>query len=149
MIHVAKADPLSADSCTLIDALSVTLAAITGSNGKHSFNIDDLRDERALWVLARDAQGAAVGCGAIRPLSGETAELKRMYALHAGAGIGSGILYYLEDAARALGYQQIKLETRRVNQQAVAFYQKQGYVETENYGVYVGRPEAVCFSKRL
>jgi GNAT superfamily N-acetyltransferase len=149
MIHVAKADPLSSDSHSLIERLSAALAAITGSSGKHSFNIDDVQADRALWVLARDAQGMAVGCGAIRPLSADTAELKRMFALREGEGIGSAILQYLENAARALDYREIKLETRRVNHQAVVFYQKQGYVQTDNYGVYIDRPEAVCFVKRL
>jgi hypothetical protein len=31
----------------------------------------------------------------------------------------------------------------------VAFYLRHGYVERENYGAYVGRPEAVCFEKRF
>lgn len=149
MIHVANADPLSPDSHSLIEKLSAVLAAITGSSGKTSFNLDDVQADRALWVLARDGLGIAVGCGAIRPLSAETAELKRMFALRAGEGIGSAIVHHLEQAAREMGYLEIKLETRRVNQQAVAFYEKQGYVQTENYGAYIGRPEAVCFIKRL
>lgn len=149
MIHIAKADLLSADSHTLIEKLSAALAGITGSSGKNSFNIDDVQTDRALWVLAHDDQGIAVGCGAIRPLSAETAELKRMFALRAGEGIGSSLLRYLEQAAREFGYREMKLETRRVNHPAVAFYEKQGYVQTENYGVYVGRPEAVCFVKVL
>lgn len=149
MIHVAKADPLSPDSHALIEKLSEALAAITGSSGKNSFNVEDVQADRALWVLARDAQGIAVGCGAIRPLSSDTAELKRMFALREGEGIGSAILRYLENEARALDYREIKLETRRVNLQAVAFYEKQGYVQTDNYGNYMGRPEAVCFVKRL
>lgn len=149
MIRIARACPTSPDSHVLIEKLSATLAVITGSNGKNSFNVDDIQADRALWVLARDEQGVAVGCGAIRPLSDETAELKRMFALREGEGIGSAILRYLENAARELGYQNIKLETRRVNQQAVAFYERHGYAQTDNYGNYIGRPEAVCFVKRL
>ncbi|MGK9175685.1 GNAT family N-acetyltransferase [Yokenella regensburgei] len=149
MIHITRADPLSVDSRTLIEKLSVALATLTGSSGKHSFNIDDVQADRALWVLAYDEQGVAVGCGAIRPLSAETAELKRMFALHAGKGIGSSLLRYLEQAARELGYHEMKLETRRVNHPAVAFYEKQGYRQTGNYGRYIGRPEVVCFVKVL
>lgn len=149
MIHVANADPFSPDSHFLIEKLSATLAVITGSSGKNSFNLDDVQADRALWVLARDGLGIAVGCGAIRPLSAETAELKRMFALRPGEGIGAAVVSHLEQAARDLGYLEMKLETRRVNHHAVAFYEKQGYVQTENYGVYVGRPEAVCFVKRL
>lgn len=149
MIDIASADPLSPDSQRLIGQLSAALTAITGSSGKGSFDIDDLQAERALWVLAYDEQGNAVGCGAIRPLSGQTAELKRLFATQAGFGVGSAVLCYLEEAASALGYQEIKLETRRVNRRAVSFYQKHGYAQTDNYGVYVGRTEAVCFVKRL
>jgi ribosomal protein S18 acetylase RimI-like enzyme len=53
----------------------------------------------------------------------------------------------LEQKARALGYTELVLETRKVNTAAVAFYRKLGYVECANYGKYVGREEAVCMSK--
>ncbi|HSC78794.1 MAG TPA: hypothetical protein VLC08_00440, partial [Chitinolyticbacter sp.] len=49
----------------------------------------------------------------------------------------------------AMGYREVWLETRRVNIIAVDFYMGHGYAERENYGVYVGRPEAVCFEKAL
>lgn len=149
MIQVEHADPLSADSQALIDTLSAVLADITGSSGKRSFNIDDLQSARAVWVLARNAQGTAIGCGAIRPLTQETAELKRMYSAGSEAGVGSAVLSFLEEAARTLGYREITLETRRVNHKAVAFYKKHGYTVTDNYGAYIGRDEAVCFIKGL
>ncbi|MDU4353713.1 MULTISPECIES: GNAT family N-acetyltransferase [Enterobacteriaceae] len=149
MIQVERADPLSADSQALIEKLSAVLARITGSSGKRSFNIDDLQSARSVWALARNAQGVAIGCGAIRPLTQETAELKRMYSTGSEAGVGSAILCFLEEAARTLGYREVTLETRRVNHKAVAFYEKHGYTVTDNYGVYIGRAEAVCFIKRL
>jgi ribosomal protein S18 acetylase RimI-like enzyme len=58
-------------------------------------------------------------------------------------------LRFLEEAASALGYREITLETRRVNHKAVAFYEKHGYTVTDNYGVYIGRDDAVCFIKTL
>lgn len=86
MIQIEKADPLSADSQALIEKLSAVLAQITGSSGKRSFNIADLQSARAVWALARNAQGTAIGCGAIRPLTQETAELKRMFSTGSEAG---------------------------------------------------------------
>jgi ribosomal protein S18 acetylase RimI-like enzyme len=61
--------------------------------------------------------------------------------------VGAAVLAHLE--AQAAGYQALWLETRKVNSRAVAFYLKHGYVITPNYGKYVGRDEAVCFSKTL
>ncbi|MCL9672131.1 GNAT family N-acetyltransferase [Citrobacter sp. MNAZ 1397] len=149
MIQIEKADPLSTDSQALIEKLSSVLAQITGSSGKRSFNIADLQSARAVWALARNAQGVAIGCGAIRPLTQETAELKRMYSTGREAGVGSALLRFLEEAASALGYREIALETRRINHKAVAFYKKHGYTVTDNYGAYIGRDDAVCFIKTL
>jgi RimJ/RimL family protein N-acetyltransferase len=65
------------------------------------------------------------------------------------SGVGSALLRFLEEAASALGYREIALETRRVNHKAVAFYKKHGYTVTDNYGAYIGRDDAVCFIKTL
>ncbi|MGX9944513.1 GNAT family N-acetyltransferase [Bradyrhizobium sp. BTAi1] len=56
---------------------------------------------------------------------------------------------HLEAAALGFGYHAIWLETRRVNARAVAFYERHGYRRIPNFGKYAGRPEAVCFEKRL
>ncbi|TCV91356.1 acetyltransferase (GNAT) family protein [Biostraticola tofi] len=64
-------------------------------------------------------------------------------------GIGAALLRFLENQAVELGYRQLWLETRRINQRAVAFYMKQGYEVIANYGPYIGREEAICLSKVL
>lgn len=147
MINVDHADPFSVESQRLIDALSTSLATITGDSGKTHFKMDDVTGPRAVWAVARDDAGNATGCGAIRPLNHEVAELKRMYS--GCAGTGTAVLNFLEASAVALGYRHIWLETRKVNQRAVDFYLRKGYVVIDNYGPYVGRGEAVCFAKVL
>lgn len=72
-----------------------------------------------------------------------------MYSTGREPGTGRALLLALEAAAIRLDYRYILLETRKVNQRAVAFYLKQGYQVTENYGRYVGRDEAICFRKAL
>jgi len=72
-----------------------------------------------------------------------------MYAVPGSSGVGAAVLAYLETEARALGYTHFWLETRRVNQRAVAFYEKHGYARIPNFGKYVGKTEAVCFAKAL
>ncbi len=149
MITVEKSDPFSPDSCSLIEKLSAELAAITGDSGKSNFTIDSMDGDRSLWVLARNEKGDATGCGAIRPLTENIAELKRMFSDRSAPGVGKALLNFLETSAKNMGYTEIWLETRHVNHQAVNFYKNNGYVLIENYGPYIGRDEAVCFSKIL
>ncbi|WP_447908048.1 GNAT family N-acetyltransferase, partial [Serratia fonticola] len=77
------------------------------------------------------------------------AELKRMFSDRSVTGIGNALLTYLETSAKEMGYIELRLETRHINHRAVSFYEKNGYVRIENYGPYIDREEAVCFSKAL
>lgn len=149
MIRVEKADPCAPESQRLINALSAELAAITGDDGRRHFAMAAMDEKRALWVVARNHQGVAVGCGAIRPLTETVAELKRMYSDRSEAGIGRALLTFLEESALGRGYTEIWLETRAVNHKAVRFYQNSGYNRIANYGPYINREEAVCFAKVL
>ena len=148
MPTVGPADPDSPAARVLLGELGAALAAITGSDGTASFDAADLRGPGACFLVAHDADGLAVGCGALRPLAQRVAELKRMYA-RPGSGAGRFILEALERQAAAFGYAEVWLETRRVNGRAVAFYEKHGYRVVPNYGKYVGRAEAVCLGKHL
>lgn len=149
MITVEKSDPFSPESHRLIEMLSAELAAITGNNGKSNFTVEAMKGDKALWVLAKNVDGAAIGCGAIRPLTHNIAELKRMFSDRSVAGVGNALLTFLETSAKEMGYLELRLETRHINHRAVNFYQKNGYVRIENYGPYTDREEAVCFSKAL
>lgn len=148
-LQLSKEDPAATDSVRLMAELSGVLEAITGDSGKASFDPADVVGPAACFVVARDAGGRAVGCGAFRPLQPGVAEIKRMYARHGTSGVGSAVLRFLEGEAAALGYQAVWLETRLVNRRAVDFYQRRGYARIANYGKYIGNPLAVCFEKLL
>jgi len=148
-VQVTAASAASADAVALMRELSATLALITGDSGTASFDVADVRGERARFAIARDRMGIAVGCGAIRPLGEGVAEIKRMYARPGHGGVGRAVLAFLEQEARALGYRELWLETRLVNSRAVRFYEKHGYRRRENFGKYVGNHQAVCFEKAI
>jgi ribosomal protein S18 acetylase RimI-like enzyme len=148
-IHLIEEDPTSPESVLLMAELSTALEAITGDSGNASFDPDDVRGPAACFVVARSDSGAALGCGAFRPLEPGVAEIKRMYARHSTSGVGSAVLRYLEGEALALGYQAVWLETRLVNRRAMDFYEARGYQRIANYGKYIGNPLAVCFEKQL
>ncbi|WP_437608286.1 GNAT family N-acetyltransferase [Erwinia sp. V71] len=149
LVTVSREAVESADAQALMAQLSTVLQQITGDSGQHSFNAADLQHPAACFAVARDQQGNALGCGAIRPLTQDVAELKRMFAREGAQGTGSALLHFLEAEAATLGYREIWLETRRVNQQAVRFYLRRGYQPIASYGRYIGNPEAQCFAKTL
>lgn len=141
----------SSDALALQEALSTQLKARYGSDGKAGFAGFTAGAGGAVFAVARDAAGSAVGCGALLPLAGEPGcgEVKRMYAAQPGQGIGSRVLAFLEQQARAAGYRRLVLSTRHANTGALAFYRGQGFTDTPNYGPYAMRPECACLAKPL
>lgn len=108
-------------------------------------------DDIAVFLVARDATGAAVGCGGLRPLDTTSAEVKRMYVVPQarGTGVAAALLRALEEQAVARGWRTLRLETGTFQPDAVRFYQREGYVETPLFGVYVGSTVSRCFVREL
>lgn len=148
-MKIIEKSPEDSDALSLMDELSQTLKAITGDSGKSSFNSNDVCVPRATFIIVYDENGDAVGCGAIRPINDNIAEMKRVYSKVKGMGIGTKILGYLEEKAKTLGYSSIWLETRLINERAVNFYDGSGYHRINNYGKYANNAAAVCFEKKL
>jgi DNA-binding MarR family transcriptional regulator/predicted GNAT family N-acyltransferase len=80
------------------------------------------------------SDGEPVACGGlhtISPLAGppRVAELKRMWVHDdwRGAGLGSRLLRHLEDQARALGHDVLRLDTNAALTEAISMYQRAGY----------------------
>jgi GNAT superfamily N-acetyltransferase len=122
---IIESKPNTEISKPLLDDLSETLKLITGSDGRGSF-LDWEPNPRAVFVVALQGE-EPVGCGALRPINPEIAEVKRMYAKYQGKGIGQAILEYLEEFAKASEYKKIWLETMVININACKFYLKNDY----------------------
>ena len=147
-IQIMEADITRDESLSLLHELSGSLNHITGNSGESSFSINDMEDEKSVFVIARSGSKAA-GCGAIRRIDDSTGELKRMYAKEQGLGVGTSILNFLENKALEFGYSKLICETRKINVGACSFYIRNGFHIIPNYGKYQGRDEAVCFEKRI
>jgi GNAT superfamily N-acetyltransferase len=104
--------------------------------------------DRSIFLIAID-NDELIGCGGFRPITEKVCEIKRMFAKYPGKGIGSKILRHLEIYAKRYDYNEIWLETRIVNENAIKFYLCHGYQIQNNYGKYIGRDEAICFKKTL
>jgi len=101
-------------------------------------------------LLVARLDGDAVGMGAV-VVDGTSAELKRMFVTVAarGRGIASSVLRDLETIAADGGATVVRLETGPPQVEAIALYERRGYVRIPNFGPYVGDPASVCFEKRL
>ncbi len=95
-------------------------------------------------LIARDDDGGAIGCGALRELGPGTAELKRMYIVPAarGRGVSKAVLAALEDAARERGWTTLRLETGPRQPEAIGLYSGAGYRPVSAFGTYAGDPGA-------
>lgn len=93
----------------------------------------------------------AVGCGAVRLIDIETAELKRMYIVpqYRRQGLAGAVLRSLEDHARTLGATRVVLETVINPPAAVAFYRAAGWKEIPKFGPYVESEISFCMGKIL
>ena len=87
------------------------------------------RPGRAYYVLLDgETVVGGVGVAEFEDLPG-CCELQKLYlapAFH-GRGLGSRMIRYIEDRARALGYRQIYLETHTALQAALRAYERAGY----------------------
>jgi putative acetyltransferase len=87
----------------------------------------------AIWLAL--SSDAAIGCVALRPLQGGTAEVKRMYVDRAwrGKGVGRALLETLIERARTLGYHHLRLGTLSDMSAARALYESLGFAPIERY----------------
>lgn len=137
----------------LIAALNAELQAAYPEPGANHFQVapDDVGVGRGAFLVVRRA-GVPVGCGAVRLLDDETAELKRMYMAPParGTGLGRRLVEALEAEARALGARRLVLETGVRQAAALALYQATGFAPIPLYGEYCLSPDtSVCLGKEL
>lgn len=95
---------------------------------------EEFRDGQRGRFLVAYLEDEAVGCGGLRRLDDETAELKRFYVSPAARsrGIGKRLLAELEDAARNFSYRRIRLDTRKEGV-ALQLFASSGYGEIDDY----------------
>jgi len=122
----------------------------------------ELHDQDAPWptnpptpaggvYLLGYAGGTAVAGGALRPLSPNVAEVRRMYVSRPARrrGYARAMLESLEANAKKLGYGTLRLETGNKQMSAMALYESCGFHRIEPFGEYAGNPISICFEKGL
>ena len=80
-----------------------------------------------------------------------TAEVKRMYVVPSGRGLGlaRAMLAHLEDTARDAGAEVMVLETGMRQPEAIALYESSGYLPIAGFGFYKDAPLSRCLARSL
>jgi len=149
-IRIALEDPSTPEIIALLDDGERYGAALYPAESNHFLSIDALRQPNARFVVARDVDGVAVGTGALT-FEQDWAELKRMWVVPAarGKGLSKAILTDLEARAAAEGAWRVCLETGIHNHEALALYERAGYVRCEPFGDYKPDPFSVFMTKDI
>jgi ribosomal protein S18 acetylase RimI-like enzyme len=123
-LFVEYADGLKVDLC--FQGFAAELRDLPG----------DYAAPRGRLILAR-RDGEPVGCVGLRPIDASVAELKRLYVRPAARGLGLGkrLTELAIDAARAIGYHAVVLDTLATMTEAHRLYAALGFHETAPYYV--------------
>ena len=143
---------VSALAQSLIASLNRELSGQYPEEGANHFRLDpeEVSEGRGAFLVAF-MDSAAVGCGAVRLVDPQTAELKRMFIAipERGKGVGRALLLELEREAMRLGASRLILETGPRQHAAIAMYKSAGFREIPSFGEYVGSPMSLCMGKDL
>ena len=133
--------PVPADTppaSDLIAAMVAEMALLYGPiDGPHmpSATPADFAGPHGTFLVGYEEDGTPVCAGGVKRLTGDMAEIKRMYVVPSarGHGLARVLLGALEDAARELGYTTVRLDTGPQQAHAQALYESAGYRSIGNF----------------
>lgn len=101
-------------------------------------------------LLLAKMDGWPAGCVALRQLEPGVGEIKRLYvpSHYRGLGIGRALMSCAIDIAKAIGYEQLRLDTTSGMLEARQLYASMGFTQTEPYND-APRPDIVYMQLRI
>jgi putative acetyltransferase len=147
-VTIRLESPDQADVLALIEDLDAYQKPLYPIESFHGIDLAALTQPNVLFAVARDAHGAAIGCGAM-VVRADYGEIKRMYTRPGsrGQGIGARVLALLEAQARERGCRLFRLETGYLQAEALALYARCGYRRRGPFGAYTDDPTSVFMEK--
>ena len=112
-ITIAEETPLQDDVRAMVADLNATMIPLTPREFQFQLTVEQMAEPSVTLFVARDAEGRAVGMGALKQHGDGLGEVKRMYTLPSvrGQRIGQQVLQCIESLARQKGITRLVLET--------------------------------------
>lgn len=112
-ISIAIETPLQDDVRRLVAELNKHLLPLSPLEFQFKMTVEQMADSETTLFVARNEAGEAVGCGALKVISADEGEIKRMYTRPAvrGQRVGSALLEAIIELARSKGISHLLLET--------------------------------------
>lgn len=112
-VTVAVETPLQDDVRALVDALNAHLLPLSPIEFQFKLTVEQMAGSDTTVFVARDEDGTAVGCAALKEHCDGLGEVKRMFTRPEvrGKRVGSALLDAVVDLAQAKGLQRLVLET--------------------------------------
>jgi putative acetyltransferase len=152
MMQIALDDLSGPDIIAFLQEHVREMRAITPLESKHALDLEGLRKPEVTFWSVRDG-GAVVGCGAIKALDPDHAEIKSMRtaASRKRSGIASMMLTHIIAEARRMGFSRLSLETGSAGffAPARALYAKFGFEPCPPFGDYTEDPHSVFMTRLL
>ena len=149
-MHIALESPDQPEVIALIAELDAYQDTLYPPESRHALDLASLKQANIVFVVARNEDGQAIGCGAV-VVGEEYGELKRMYVRpqDRGAGVASQVLALLESTAISRGCKLFTLETGPSQPEALRLYGSFGYERRGPFGKYTNDPLSVFIQKRV
>ena len=149
LFTINPVDPLSSDALSLLHAAAREIRPLYGAS-LEPLPANEAGAPGSIYLLAY-LDGTPIGSIALRPLEGDTAEVRRMFVLpeYRRQRIARALLRRLEAEAAEIGYRGLRLETGDRQPAAITFYESSGYERIQAFGPYADDPTSICFEKKF
>lgn len=152
-ISIAIETPLQDDVRRLVAELNKHLLPLSPLEFQFKMTVEQMADSETTLFVARNEAGEAVGCGALKVISADEGEIKRMYTRPAvrGQRVGSALLEAIIELARSKGISHLLLETGAGPGMAGAhrLYSNSGFSERGPFLDYPDSEWSAFFEKRI
>jgi putative acetyltransferase len=152
-VSIAIETPLQDDVRGLIDKLNAYLLPLSPPEFQFKLTVEQMAGADTSVFIARDEDGRAIGCGALKVHSAELGEVKRMFTdpQVRGKRIGSALLEAIVGLAEDRGLAVLMLETGAAADmpEAHRLYTRSGFVSRGPFLDYPDSQWSAFFEKPL
>jgi putative acetyltransferase len=151
-LQIRVDDVRGAEIIELLDEHMQAMRSISPPESCHALDLDGLRQpDITFWTIWEGASLA--GCGALKELNKQHAEIKSMRTVqaHLRKGVAAKILAHIVDEAKRRGYRRLSLETGSQDyfEPARKLYRTFGFAPCPPFEGYIEDPNSVFMTREL